>query len=158
MVLTRHLVNASFGRRVGYKHAGLGEGARRPDVKESAAATVRYPEARILAIPASVEVGVRGVRVVVRILARTVGLARSVPAEKPNIIHHRRGTCHPLHRDCAGVDAIRVEANTKQDIRAALRSFDQRFWSADALKRRRPIRHDDLGTVWLHPDESRVGS
>src|SRR5713226_8409197 len=155
MVLTRHLVNASFGRRVRYKHTGLGEGARRPDVKESAAATVRYPEARILAVPASVEVGVR---VVVRILARTVGLARSVPAEKPNIINHRRGTCRPLHRDCAGVDAIRVEANTKQDIRAALRSFDQRSWSADALKRRCPIRHDDLGTAWLHPDESRIGS
>jgi len=85
MVLTRHLVNASFGRRVGYKHAGLGEGARRPDVKESAAATVRYPKARILAVPASVEVGVRSVRVVVRILARTVGLARTVPTEKPNV-------------------------------------------------------------------------
>ena len=158
MVLTRHLVNASFGRRVGYKHTSLGEGARRPDVKESAAASVRYPEARILAVPASVDVGIGGVCVVIRILARAVGLARSVPAEKPNIVHHRRSACHPLHRECARVDAIRVETNTKQDVRAALRSFDQRFWSADALKRRCPIRHDDLGTVWLHPDESSVGS
>src|SRR5258708_11529707 len=98
MVLTRHLVNASFGRRVGYKHAGLGEGARRPDVKESAAPTVRYPEARILAVPAPVEVGVRSVRVVVRILARTVGLARSGPAEKANITHPPRSTSHPPHR------------------------------------------------------------
>src|SRR4029453_1259501 len=46
----------------------------------------------------------------------TAGLVCSVPAEKPKIIHHRGGTCHPLHRNCAGVDAIRVEANTKQDI------------------------------------------
>src|SRR5260221_14229534 len=94
MVLTRHLVNASFGRRVGYKHAGLGEGARRPDVKESAAATVRYPEARTLTVPTSVEVRGRGVRVGVRILARTVGRARSVPVEETDIIHHLRGTSH----------------------------------------------------------------
>src|SRR5258708_20159808 len=126
MVLTRHLVNASFGRSVGYKHAGLGEGARRPDVKESAAATVRYPEARILAVPASVEVGVRGVRVGVRIFARTVGLSRSVPAQKPNIINYRPCTFHPLHPDFAGGDAIRVNANAKPDILAAPPSFHYR--------------------------------
>src|SRR5256885_7477261 len=87
MVLTRHLVNASFGRRVGYKHTGLGEGARRPDVEECAAASVRYPEARILAVPASVDVGIGGGCGVFRVLPGAVGLARFVPPPKPNIVY-----------------------------------------------------------------------
>ena len=96
--------------------------------------------------------------VVVRILTRAVGLARTMPAEKPNIVHHRGGTCHPLHRDRAGVDTVRVETNTKQDICAALRSFDQRFRSADALKRRCPIRYNDLCAVGMQSYEDSVGS
>src|SRR5947209_7142693 len=135
----------------------MSKSTRRPDVKESAPASVRYPEARILAVPAPVEVGIGGVCVVIRILARAVRLARAMPAEKPNIVHHRRGTCHPLDRDCPWVDAVRIETNTEQDIRAALRGFDQRFRSADALKRRCPIRYDDLGSVRVQSDEGRVG-
>ena len=41
---------------------------------------------------------------------------------------------HPLGSDGAGVDAIGVEADAGDDVRTALRSFEQRLGRAGPLK------------------------
>ena len=89
VVLARHLVDAPLGGSVGHQHAGLCERAGRPDVEECAAAAIRDPEAGILPVPAAIEVGVGGVRVVVRILTAALDARGAVPAQEAHVVHHR---------------------------------------------------------------------
>ena len=65
VVLAGHRIHAALGRGVRDVHAGLREGARRPDILERSSATVGDPKAGILRIPAALGVGIGGAVAVV---------------------------------------------------------------------------------------------
>src|ERR1700757_1196286 len=68
VVLAGKFVDSAAGGSVRNVEAGLGKSAGRPDVDECAATAVGDPEAWILGVPAAVDVGIGGVRVVVNLL------------------------------------------------------------------------------------------
>ena len=100
----------------------------------------RHPQARVLAVPAAVEVGVGRVGVVVRVLAPAVRPGRPVAAEEAHVVHHRRCAGHPLRGHRPRVDAVRVEPDADHDRRAALRRLEERLRRPDALEGRRAVR------------------
>ena len=138
VVFARKLVDPALGRGVRDQHPGLRERARRPDVGEGSAAAVGHPQARILTVPPAVEIGIGRMRVVVD--RRHAGHRRAVPAQKTNIVHQRVLARHPLRAHGAAIDAVGVETDSGHDVRAALRSLQQRLRRARPLKGRRRVR------------------
>ena len=139
-----HLVDAPLGGGVGDQHAGLREGAGRPDVEESAAAAGGHPQAGILAVPAAGEVGIGGVGVVVGVLAGAVEFVGAVAAKEADVVHHGILAGHPFGGHGARVDSVGVEPDADHDVGAAFGRLDERLGSADALKRRGPVEQIDL--------------
>src|SRR6266481_7601212 len=65
VVFAGEFVDAAAGGSVRNVDACLGKSAGRPDVDERAATTIGYPKAGILGVPAAIDIGIGGVRVVV---------------------------------------------------------------------------------------------
>ena len=135
VVFARHLVNAPLGGSVGHQHPRLCERAGRPDVEECAAAPVCDPEARILPVPAAIEIRVGRVRVVVRILTPALDARGAVTAQEAYVVHHRSGAGHPFRGHCPGVDAAGVEPDPDEYVAATLWRLDHRLGRAYCLER-----------------------
>jgi hypothetical protein len=76
----------TFSCSVRYIEPRLGKGIRSPYVGEGAAASIGYPEAWILPIPSSVDFRIGGVRIVVGIASRTIGVVGAVTSKKADIV------------------------------------------------------------------------
>ena len=157
VVLARELVDAPAGLGVRHPQPRLREGTRGPEVEERAAATVRDPQARVLAVPAAREVGIGRVRVVVRVLALAVEPVRPVAAQEADVVHHRARTRHPPGRHRAGVDAVRVEPDADHDRGPVLRRLEQRLGRAGSLEGRRAVGQHELGRARVQAHEHAVG-
>ncbi len=136
--------------RVGDNKASLREGVRRPDVGECASAAVRDPEARILAVPAFVQIGVGGVVVVVGVRSAAVA------AKKAHIINERIGARLPEQRNGAGIDSTGEDADAADDVRSARRREDDRFGRTNTLIACGGIEQIDLRECGMEADEHRV--
>src|SRR5579871_664504 len=145
MVFARHLIDAAFGRSVRNQHPGLREGAWRPDIEKRAATARSHPEARILPVPAAIQVGSGGVRVVVNTGAAAIEIRSAVAAQKAHVVHQRVATGHPLHPDGAWIDAVGIDTDPDHDVGAALGRFDHGLGTADALKG--PVRSSR--SIWV---------
>src|SRR5690348_13759017 len=84
-----HLVNASRCVRIRDKHSCLCKRGRRPNVEKCSAAAIRYPKARVFAVPMAHWVRISRVIAVVWIFSGAVGTRRAMAAEESNIVQHR---------------------------------------------------------------------
>ena len=133
---------------VGDVEAGLGEAAWRPDVGEGAAAAVGDPEAGILAVPAAIDVGVGSVGVVVDGCEGDAGIVSAVAAEEADVVHQRVFAGHPLRADCAGVDAVGVEADAGDDVSPHHAGFQEAAWESRGLEMQALSRECQVGWWW----------
>ena len=129
VVLDGELVDVAGRFRVRYQKAGLREGIGRPDVGEGAAASVRDPQAGILAVPALAQVGVGGVVVV-------VGIASPLPWP-PRKRTSSMSDCSPAFQSTATARGLMPPVKTPMPLRmfvAAGRRKNHGLRRADALK------------------------
>src|SRR5215831_5044017 len=143
VLLRRSRKRAAAGCGVRDVKAGLRKSARRPNVEKSSATAIGDPETGILTAPATENVRVGGVIIVVDQLPHFFIFLRcrawinsTVATEEANIINHGILARHPLESNGARVDAIRVKANARDDVIPAFGGFQQGLGAADTLEGR----------------------
>jgi hypothetical protein len=102
-----------------------------------------FSKERDRTVPAAIDIGIRGVRVVVGIYARSIQRIGAVAAEKAHIVHQGIRVGHPQSADSTAVDTVGVEADAGDNIVAAMRRDKERNRRARSLKRRRAVGDDD---------------
>src|SRR6516225_3417279 len=111
MVFARQFINASARCRVGDVKAGLRKSTRRPDIHKGSATAVGDPETGILAVPATVNVRIGGLVIVVDLLPHSfvflgsrAWINSTVTTEDAYIINQGILARHPLESAGARVD------------------------------------------------------
>src|ERR1700730_13938580 len=149
-------VDSPACRGVGDVKAGLSKRAGRPNVDESTATAIGDPQAGILAVPAPVDVGISGVRIVVNLLPNFASLLGSgarfdgtVTTEEADVVDHRIAASHPLCGHRTRINAIGVETDASDDVRAALGRLQQRLGAAHSLECGCTVRDQDARDAWM---------
>src|ERR1019366_2045240 len=116
MMLAGERVNPSLGCGVGNADARLRVRAGGPNICERPATAVGHPETVTLRIPSAVGIGIAGTVAVVRLDARSVGGARAVAAQKPNVVHERILPRHPFKRHRPSVIGAGIQPDAGDDV------------------------------------------
>ncbi len=111
-----------------------------------------------MAVPMTIWVRVGRVTAIVRIFACAIRLGGAVPAEKPNIVHHRARTGLPECRHGAWIIPAGIKPDSDDNVAAALGRFQEGFGAPDALITRRAVRQYNLRRARMQSDQRGVGS